>query len=507
MGMIFKLEHANIISNLIDGKVDGILQYLTVEDKYYDFISFLDNFDESIFTNRRETYLNIVNRLRDTLRQVKFSDIEQNIDFSINKENEEVYHLLFEMSKILGRFKYRFLILDPDYSNNKREILNKLKHVMYQDAIYLWPEDIDRKSISLLNVFPGIEKAINSRDKWPLVLAWEKDRFGCDNKKKMHLIKIDNTYEIFDIANSISRYGSEGLKYYSIRHTIESEKRINHYIIQISDLHFGNGNSIIKNDSMIKELKSKIKQFEENANITLLITGDCIDTPNIGYLEAYNDFYNSIRKHVNTIYSLPGNHDLKISGLVTSTDSDLIEKIYTTIYKEKIVHLNDDVVLLLFDSNKESSGFTGMISNEQMDEFDVELLKIKDLSKKRIIVSLHHHVVVTPDLKWRKEGWFKKFKDNKIRLNDSNIFMNWLKKYNVKLVLNGHNHQPYLNDDNTRSFPILSCGSTGGHTKMFGMNYKCYNIIKLDDDKMLIGLYAVNNTYDYLNIIESHIVY
>lgn len=503
MGLIFKLEHANLISNLTYGNINAVYDYLRDEDNKNSTLDFLHGFSESIFTsypNRYKSYVeNMISAIRFSRNEYTETPLEDlpPIDYRL-------YNAISSFSKSLSRFKYHFLILQKfDYATSSK-ILLELQKVMDQDALYLWPTNYNPNSVSLLNAFPAFDLAIENMGNWPGILVWQKmQKYYGKEYDGAFFIPIKNNDEIIEIARATEHSKGQILRY---KPTDIINKDKNHYLVHMSDVHFGKGVTERKSKSISTFLSEKIRSIKNYSSIDLLISGDCIDTPNESYLQHYLDFHKEISKKVNRVYTILGNHDLswKGIGVFSTPDEALVNKIRNEIYKEKVVMLSKSIVLLLFDSNISSNFGTGLIGQDQMNFFQNELSKIESISTKKIIVVLHHHIIKTPINNFSRQTFMQKSFNtlNLVRLKDADIFIDWLIKNKVSLVLNGHMHEPYLDTETIPGLKILSCGSTGGHTSIFGRDYKTLNILKFDGNNLFITFYAVNNDDPSFNIYQ-----
>ena len=75
-------------------------------------------------------------------------------------------------------------------------------------------------------------------------------------------------------------------------------------------------------------------------------------------------------------------------------------------------------------------------------------------------------------------------------LLDADIFMEWLSKRNVKCVLHGHKHIPFINEDN--GIKVISCGSSTGQIvhRERGKTYMSYNLVKICRDAIICTQFA-----------------
>lgn len=124
-----------------------------------------------------------------------------------------------------------------------------------------------------------------------------------------------------------------------------------------------------------------------------------------------------------------------------------------------------------------------------------ELDKVKNLYEYTLIALLHHHVTDIPKPDWYDKRWFQKLlpttiHDEMVKLIDSEIFLEWLKLRNVRLVMHGHKHIPYIMQEG--GINIVACGSSTGNIshKDKEKTYISYNIIKINNDSITCMQYA-----------------
>lgn len=503
--MIFRLEYANVIANLIERRSSSVFAYFSLEENKSYAYEFIEEFENLIFTNSPDSYRPLIGELKKSFENT-YAQIDRENNLEIQYNLNYLFASIDNLSKALSKFKYRFLILDSFDYNKSPEILRQLKNIMEDSAIYLWSTDIGENYISLKDVFPGIEKAIDGRDRWPGVLIWEKKRKRCDEEKGSVFIPIKSSNEIVEIALNVQEHGDSFIEFLSLEAKKQKEQEINQYIIQLSDLHIGKGNTLKKTRLILDEIETKISELENNADITMFVTGDCIDSPNRLFLDQYVSFRRQLSSKVNRFYDVLGNHDVKDSGFLVPKDKMLVKEIYEKIGRDKIVYLSNDIIVLLFDSNNCTHSAKGQITDEQMSFFKNELIKIPDIKNKAIIAVLHHHVIPTPNLVWRRETLGQHILSPILVLKDAVKFKKWVKENHIKLILNGHKHTPYFYDAKAEGYKIISCGSTGGFTKIKGNNYECFNFIKINGNKITVKMIGVNETARYSNLIESFLV-
>ena len=113
-------------------------------------------------------------------------------------------------------------------------------------------------------------------------------------------------------------------------------------------------------------------------------------------------------------------------------------------------------------------------------EFD----KMDYLSSYKLIAVLHHHITAIPYPDFFAKKLFNNIFEKTLILEDADIFFEWLKKRNVKVVLHGHKHIPFYVEKDGIS--IIACGSSTGKVTMKEKEktYISYNIIKINEDSI-----------------------
>lgn len=152
--------------------------------------------------------------------------------------------------------------------------------------------------------------------------------------------------------------------------------------------------------------------------------------------------------------------------------------------KIKIIE-ESKIILLLFNSNTNGSLAEGEIGPAQMSEMGNLLDEVDNLEEYILIAVLHHHVLPIPKPNYYNKKWFERimpngFMDISLRLIDADLFMEWLHQRNVRVVLHGHKHIPFLAKSD--GITVIGCGSSTGQIvhKEKGKTFISYNVIKVD---------------------------
>lgn len=84
----------------------------------------------------------------------------------------------------------------------------------------------------------------------------------------------------------------------------------------------------------------------------------------------------------------------------------------------------------------------------------------------------------------------KDFLENTLCLIDADLFLQWLDQRNVKLVLHGHKHIPFISEHD--GIHSISCGSSTGQVthKDRRKIYLSYNVLKFTEDTVVCSQFA-----------------
>lgn len=538
MGYRFSLETANTVANLAFGKVLSCYRDIfSTENRYWEFKEFLDTFDENFFIgnnqyydyrdsdfayryryrgsylNRREFYLEIVRKITIQLNERRhnrfdsqYNDYADNINFY--RADRELIELLGVLSDLMRQCRVKSLLLPEPYfekKGNNNEFmtdvrtLNRLLHWHPHDTcLILQPKERpSSKNITIFDAFPHFDFALRQLDLWPAVMFW-------NNRNDFIFAPIQ------DIDELETMYA---IMHYEKRAPFKELKRIiadkikpaaSHYYLHLSDLHFGAKNIPVNGRRLRTLVDKQVASFTKDNNestINFVITGDVVDSPKPQNTTEYNNFYDFLSRHSNSSISpllVLGNHDINNHGLAIGNNN---QKIINSVgpYPKIEVDNNTKVIFLLFNSNSKGSLAEGEIGTEQLSEMGNQLDKIlaknNDISDYKKVAILHHHLIKIPNPEWRTEHWYKKllpssFLEKALHLRDADIFKEWLKKRNVKLVLHGHKHVPFIGEDD--GINIVACGSSTGQIKNIDpqKTYISYNVLKFNKETVTCTLYA-----------------
>ena len=495
MGFRFTLESANTVANLTCGRIyscyDGI--YSSYEN-YEGFLYFLETFPENIYSNKHEVIYRDIYKIKKRISEIGYEENRENINDEIR--NKSILNALRQLSLIFDRCRVKSLLLpsfrckESDYMDDfmtSERTIHKLFHWHPDNScLILQPQErLYRNSVTIFDAFPNFDIALKQADLWPAVMFWDRnDDFAfVPVKRKSELMDL---YEmLYFERNSIAQ-----IKRYANR-----RKESSHYYFHLSDLHLGTKNIEVTERRLKSLIKAQLSTLESDDKVDFIVTGDAVDSPskvnNNEYID-FSDFLES-KSGKEPIFVL-GNHDVNKLGLAFNRNN---QSLANAVGRYPQIKVNEEikVIFLLFNSNTNGHLAEGEIGQEQMAEMGNILDKFPDVWKYKLIAVLHHHVAHIEKPDFYDERWYKKilpkdFFENSLRLIDADLFLEWLKQRNVKLVLHGHKHIPFISKFD--EIHIISCGSSTGQVthKDRRKTYLSYNVLKFTKDTVVCSQFA-----------------
>lgn len=121
-----------------------------------------------------------------------------------------------------------------------------------------------------------------------------------------------------------------------------------------------------------------------------------------------------------------------------------------------------------------------------MSEMGNLLDNVENLESYLLIAVLHHHLLPIPKPTYYDRKWFEKilpnnFMDISLKLLDADLFSEWLRCRNVRIVLHGHKHIPFFAESD--GITVIGCGSSTGQIahKEKGKTFISYNMLKINE--------------------------
>lgn len=488
MGYRFTLDSANTVANLSFGKVMSCYRDIySSEENFYGFMYFLNQFHQNMYSNEIDRYMKKIRRIQKTL--YRYEDFERL--FEDVKHEDPFLHFhrdalgaLHELSEIFERCTVKSLLLPEIINSNKydyddfmtsQETLHKLVRTHQGDScLILQPQERPYRT-TIFDAFPNFEVALRQADMWPAVLFWDGNDFA--------FVPIRHKDELFYLFEII-QYERHPLG--EIKRVAEKKKKTSHYIFQLSDLHFGAKNVDIAERRLKSLVKFQLSNIELQDSVDFVITGDAVDSPSRATENDYINFAEYLEEHCgHKPIRILGNHDINNNGLAVFHGKQRIANIIGEYPKIHILE-EQKVILLLFNSNTNGNLAAGEIGTAQMSEMGNLLDKVQNLDEYMLIAVMHHHLLPIPQPDYYDEKWYKKilpssFLDESLKLIDAELFVEWLNQRNIKFVLHGHKHIPFMTEH--RGINVIGCGSSTGQIthKENGKTYISYNLLKISE--------------------------
>lgn len=494
MGFRFTLESANTVANLTCGRIyacyDGI--YSSYEN-YECFLYFLDTFPEKIYTNWEHIHYNI-HRIRHRIKEIGYHKSEKNLNEEYR--DKRILKELRELSLIFDRCQVKSLLL-PSFRHDKLDYLDDfmtsedtIRQLFHwhpdNTCLILQPQErLFRNRITIFDAFPNFDIALKQADLWPAVMFWNKD-------DDFAFVPVRNKHELMDLYEMLY---FERNTITQLRRYADRKKKSSHFYFHLSDLHLGTKNVEVSERRLKSLIKKQLSTLEPDDKIDFIITGDAVDSPskvnNMEYID-FSEFLES-KSGKEPIFVL-GNHDVNKVGLAFNRYNQILAN---AVGKYPKIEIDNEinVIFLLFNSNTNGRLAEGEIGLEQMSEMGNLLDAVPEVFKYKLVAVLHHHVIHIEKPNFYDERWYKKmlpkdFLDNSLRLIDADLFLEWLKQRNVKIVLHGHKHIPFISEQD--GIHIISCGSSTGQVthKDRRKTYLSYNVLKFTNDSVVCTQFA-----------------
>ena len=538
MGYRFSLETASTVANLTFGRVRECFEEILSSDEcYWEFMSFIEIFSASFVSDRKEVDMNIVRNVKEAFyrlevqkREFKHVDIDELIQYSTYSEP---FYALKDFSDILSRCKLKSLLLPPMDNNNDEQYsfmtsIKTFKNLMNihkgDSCLILQPLEKPEKAL-IFNPFPNFEVALRQADLWPAVLFWDShgNYAFVPVKSEKQLISLYKYVKIEEnpvkaLQNLIA--DKKELADDELQHGEKIIEPINpsYNIIHLSDLHFGANDEPISVSTAERRLRSLIKsqlsKFRPEDKVSIVITGDAVDSPDETMETYYQNFAEQLENQCGQMpIRILGNHDVNPKGIRLTHYGQYSKTAANAAGVYPKIEIIEDVkvILLLFNSNTDGIWAEGKIGQKQMSEMGNLLDAVKNVEDYTLIAVLHHHLVKIPKPDYYEKRWFEKFVSDDfmemtLKLLDAQLFLQWLQRRKVKIVLHGHKHIPYVTKQD--GITIIGCGSSTGQIVHTEKEKTCisYNVLKITRENVTCTQYAEQVIGAGADVIKTEVI-
>ena len=505
MGYRINLSNANSIGKLIEGNVMSFLDQTFLDQNYFEGnMKYIDDLlsednNDFISSNPRK-----FNSLRSDFRY-EWRRVREFMEslYSYSRERPEVKHLMKfkyrkqildffkDLSKLIGGYKYRYLLL-PGFQNNElnsllvnRDELRRLLSIQASSSyIILQLKEIPEKNdVQILDSFNHMDQAIERIDEWPAILVWEKQGW---NRTKGIFIPIENIDEVGSIIDS-HNYEKNYLSYLQRTYGHRKTKKISQ-LIHLSDLHLGVKGEETKNLRLIEILKKHRRKTDSQIQMYPIISGDLVDSPSSNNVKLYQSFESQLESiGLGNPITVLGNHDVHLKGFLRSNQEG--KNILTSLVNRELITIIDDLKLMIirFNSNIDGKWAQGKIGLDQLADIGNQLDRLIGKEDYYKIALLHHHPFEMQRPNWMKKTWYEEILGHlnfdvemSNILLDAGTFIEWLDARQIKFIIHGHKHIPKLFQRN--GIDIVAGGSSTGKVDHFEdkKTFLTYNLINYD---------------------------
>lgn len=558
MGLRFNVNEANLIGRLVSGNATDFFKDMLYSEENYKnnfdcLLEFLNDFKSNFYTTRKENFnLNEIETICEELMEIYsnfiYSDVFNKSLLNINENIDDSYFIqdnnlqiifanLYKLSKFFNQFTYKCLIIPGhEYSDISSYLISAklLKELISyhptDSCLIMQIKEPITSNLYVYNTFKPIKKILENSEKLPAILVWNAWRSvliplnGDKENVKALLLNVFDIIHKYQLQignwrdrNIYSLNAMKELEEYYYKFAIDNIV----YFLHISDLHFGKSTKIDyeRRDRLIKCISDKARDIGSE-KIYTIITGDLVDGPQKYEQPTFKDFLEILKSKVkirNPICVL-GNHDLKVSGHLPKIS---VNNEFLRTYRDGLIDLDNKVevlediktIIIKIDSNMFTdinnlvSVAKGRIGNEQLSMIIRELdLKVPNHNLYNKIAILHHHPVKIREKDFENKSFFHRLGimvlDIGLKLEDSDLFLNWAKINNIRYIMHGHKHIACNKQE--REINIIAAGCATG----VGRDYITFNLISYDvkTQKMLsMVTYYYKDTDPNPHIVKNDI--
>jgi len=270
--------------------------------------------------------------------------------------------------------------------------------------------------------------------------------------------------------------------------------------IHLSDTHFGSKGVDVVLPRLKTLLKERLAALDRGTKVGFIVTGDGVDSPTEDNASQFLEFsdYLALKSGREPLIVL-GNHDVNHKGLAFRDGKQVLAN-YVGGYP--FLKRVDDagVIFILFNSNIDGIFSQGKIGRRQMEAAAAQLAKVKDIDRYTLVAVLHHHVAPVPEAVAPLPSFWKRFApwwllrflitafvERSMRLVDAEAFAHFLNAHQVRFVLHGHKHVPFVTEH--ENIHVIACGSST-RRKVNGRECISFNVLTFDENTLRCDQYA-----------------
>ena len=479
MGFSFPLQTANIVANLTFGRVNECyMEIFRNPNSHRNFMQFLNDYKKYIYSNRMDNYESILSKAREAFLEIGFKQVEPD-QHSVFYET--AIEVLKKLSSMFEECKFKALLIpgftrrssDKNHFMKSKNTLDELVKIHPgESCLILQPRDY-MEDKDIFDAFPNFDVALRQADIWPAVMFWE-------NTEKYAFVPISSKEDLIDCFKVVKDNPNPIAE---LNRRAREKKQHSICLFHLSDLHFGSKN-VKESESILKDLIEKEISKGVDEAVSFVITGDMLNSPKESYAKQYKPFAEFLEEQCKEKpVSVFGNHDISRWGLAFRHSNQQLANIIGGFPRIKKFD-NQKIILLLFNSYTNGAFAKGEIGTAQMDEMRNLIDEVDNIDEYLLVAVLHHHLVPIERPNILKRGFLdyilpEAVQEKTVELRDKDEFILWLKEHNVKLVLHGHKHIPFMTEID--GITIVGCGSSTGMKKseITKKSYLTYDLIRI----------------------------
>lgn len=368
-----------------------------------------------------------------------------------------------------------------------RDLLHSLVHIRPSDpGLILQVEEGlgNHHSLELENLFPAFRVAMANATRWPGVLIWTPHgdatflELGGQAVARDALEWLFSHLAVMPGVPDLSLLREQYVKKFCPREEDVAPLRI----IHLSDTHLGCRVAQRRLPRVKQLIQSLSDDLGESSPVVPVVTGDLMDSPEEGHLDAVRDFLEFLYGigSEDPIVVL-GNHDVRKDGWLSP---DLRSAMRLTVDRVRWFE-RSKVGLACFNSVRSGSLARGRVDETELLDVGQALDRRPDLAGAFVLGALlHHHPIPVERPAWYRQRLYERVLGRHFEkteaLDGADEFVAWLKARRMSMVLHGHKHIPRVVEH--ESMAIVGCGSSIGKvdTMSPGNTYMSMNVITVD---------------------------
>jgi len=387
--------------------------------------------------------------------------------------------------------------LDQSMDNTlcDRELLGYLvKASSNNRGVILQLEQAPEAKMSLLDVHGVIRTALNKAIKWPGILIWSPggdsvllpiNSVGCleidiEARLQWTFSKLFSD-PLFDLGRLKVEYKNE------FPEVFENEDKIVN-IIHLSDLGIGNDNSSFRMARVQQHIRELVEELGQVSKIVPVITGNFMDNPSEKHINKVASFWEFLRgMGTEEPLLVFGNHDVRQDGNINENYHKIV-----TINNNQITWYEvENIAFISLNTVMYGNLEQGIVGKDQIDSIEYEIRRKEDSSDYKFVILMHHlpiaHQAIDKPVKSFYDRSVAESVTNNETIKDSELLFEFVDKYDVTVLLHGHQSIPLVSQTDKNTM-VVGCGNSIGNNSEFDGNvYFSINVVSINSFSQVLS--------------------